>query len=341
MSMAQSEWAIGLHFCATYAFGRESRRKTRENHWTNDRQELINNNIVYNFLEDNIARIFNLRESKSVRGEAVPPALGLASGNIRGIPGHSYVCDFNGNEKLTSIEEVCRAKQKHVFERGAEKIAGWFLERPSWPKQYLFVCQWQIKNKQNANEQFEGLAILTTKLARDSLAEDANKIIIQLKTGTLERRVQKGILYPHMTDKNGKVSSESKVKVFEQRSALANYFYDFLNLNPPESPQKLTESAYEEMSKRGSSSLEELGHRVGVENSRETRVKIGIDGFDISSSLDELNKKLRLARIGNRYYLLIQGSTVKIELGSVDALKKGGVQSLSKQELINHIAKVQ
>src|SRR5487761_79045 len=233
MSMAQSEWAIGLHFCATYAFGRESRRKTRENHWTNDRQELINNNIVYNFLEDNIARIFNLRESKSVRGEAVPPALGLASCSIRGIPGHSYVCDFNGNEKLTSIEEVCRAKQKHVFERGAEKIAGWFLERPSWPKQYLFVCQWQIKNKQNANEQFEGLAILTTKLARDSLAEDANKIIIQLKTGTLERRVQKGILYPHMTDKNGKVSSESKVKVFEQRSALANYFYDFLNLNPP------------------------------------------------------------------------------------------------------------
>ena len=185
---------------------------------------------------------------------------------------------------------------------------------------------------------FEGVAILTTKLDRDSLAEDANKIIVQLTTGILAPRVQKGILFPHVMEKEEKVITETNVKVFEQ-SALTNYFYDFMKLKRPVIPQERANETYQQMSKGSSAPLEKLVRAVGQEVAKIAHARIVIDGFDISVSLDELNKKLKVGKIGNKYYVLIEGTNLRAKVGEVDAIKKEGLPILTKQELINYLAK--
>ena len=88
MSQAEREWAISLNHCATYTFSRERNEKRREGSWTFDRQELIQNHVVYNFLEDNICRIFNLRESFSVKGPAGISTVEFSALESKGSVGH-------------------------------------------------------------------------------------------------------------------------------------------------------------------------------------------------------------------------------------------------------------
>lgn len=146
------------------------------------------------------------------------------------------------------------------FRAASTVVAQWFKERPFWPKQYLFVTQYELKAPRTGS--FNCLGILTTKLEKGRLAEDMKQIVVQLDQGVMGDTVKKAILYPHMTKRNANIIVETKAKVFEGTPKPAEYFYDFLNLEQPISPLDILVKTYKMFHGSGKTSMQALENRL-------------------------------------------------------------------------------
>ncbi len=201
--------------------------------------------VLRNFIESNLAMVLNMAEESPTTTEAARSAL-FVEPRGRRTRKRAYVLGFWKTDRLPVLRKIVDANQS-LFLDLSETIANWLKNSLFWPKTYLFVVQFDVPEVKQSKG-FVG--ILLTKLKSGQLAEDEKTILQQIRQGVIDNNIKKAHLFPHVIMGGNGLAVEERVKAFEDQPMPANYFYDFLFLQPPLYAQSLLEETYSALRKK-------------------------------------------------------------------------------------------
>jgi len=292
--------------------------------------------VLRDFIESNLAMIVNMREESPGESETVGPALFVESSGRR-TRKRAYVLGFWKTERARVLSDITRASQL-VFLDLSVKVANWLKESLFWPKTYLFMVQFNI-SEVKSSKGFVG--VLLTKLKVGQLAENPETILRQIREGVIDSGIKKGHVFPHITMGGNGLAIEEKVKSFEDQPSPANYFYDFLFLEPPLYAQKLLEETYSKLRKRKSlgslSKVKESIKNVDSKLLEQGKATIEIDNVEIRVPVSEIDDMVKLAKDEDGYLVCVKGSTMKAKIGKYDLIGDGALQLRSTKEIADEI----
>jgi len=326
-----------------YGLTREKRSKKISNEWVLDNAKLSSRtySILSTFLYKNLAILMNLFEIPRLERQEIRPPIHLEGGDPRKERAKAYVTSFIDTAKGPLILDGLRLCKDDVsFSTYAREMSQRFLETRFWPRTYLFLLQFSVMHS-SFSEKFA--AILTTKLQYGQLAEDARRVIDQIRYGVIGDTVKKAAIYPHIFEKNGKIESEPYIKVYEDNPYPAKYFYRFLRLEYPIGVQEFIEDLYnQELLDKGLplDRFVDLLKEKYPDLLNQINITTIMNEITTTSSLSEFHDKIRFAKINDReYLLLVRGSNVCVLLGKNDLVKDGKIEFMDKSKLINKVLK--
>ena len=130
-----------------------------------------------------------------------------------------------------------------------------------------------------------------------------------------DRYLAKGLIFPHIVIKDGELTTENRVKIYQKSDA--NYFYDFLSLNRPLDPEKYFNEKYPNIS-----SLKEFNQIINP-NDKEyikyTIIKVLIDNLKIEGiSYSDLKRKIKFAELPDSdiKIIVIEGHEIIVKIGA-------------------------
>jgi hypothetical protein len=331
---------LSIKNVAVFALSREKTKKKIERSWDLNSSQL--RKPIYStfnkFLTDNVTILFNKGEAYYLHSKDIksPPLL-LASVDARKERSRAYLVPFKKKgSKRNLLNEVRNSKSRHELLKATNKIASLFRQTPFWPKSYLFVIRFNISYK-SFRHNFVGIFI--TRLEQGRLAEDATKIIEQLKRGIIGDVVKKGLIYPHVTRKKGKLLLERKAKSYEDTAVPASYFYTFLALREPEDTVEILSERYEQFrDSQPEEGMEGFRDWLGdKENLLEvSMVNVEIDNINIKVPLEDIDERILITALKNgNKGVLIKGKNVRVMLGDMDILKDNVIKVSDKKQLID------
>lgn len=338
-----SRTKLKIQRASIYGLTREKRKKKVSDRWILNKTKLTSKtySVLSTFLYKNIAILMNLPEIPRIERQMIHPPIHLEGGDPRKERSRAHIASFIDRRKGRSILDRLRISGDDIsFSNRASKISQRFLDVPFWPKTYLFVLQFLIRHS-SFSEEFAG--ILTTKLRYGQLAEDPRRVIHQMKTGIIGERVKKAAIYPHISKRRGKITTEPYAKVYEDTQRPAKYFYRFLQLDYPLGLGEFVESLYNEELCEKDLSLEEFIELLREEDPEllnQVEITTMIDNIEIFSSLSDFYDKMRFTKIaGRKHLVLVKGSKVSALLGKHDLFKDGKIKSMDKKTLIRKVLK--
>src|SRR2546429_3665181 len=197
---------------ATYALSRENREKTITARWELSKGKLLGVKLtpLSDFVKENMALLFSMPEvsvtsldRKSHSAIRLQSALGVTKRR-------AVLTAFEEEgEEFRTIQSLRVASEVDFFKL-SEKVAGWFKETSFWPKTYLFIVQALITYGKFSTK---AVAILASRLEYGDLAEHEETVVEQIKGAVIRRRIRKGMIYPHVREKNGKLGAFRRAKV--------------------------------------------------------------------------------------------------------------------------------
>ena len=238
-------------------------------------------------------------------------------------------------ERPATVRKLVNANEVEFFDL-SEKVARWFRDALFWPKTYLFVAQTTITRGRSS---WRVVGVLATKLEYGEFAEDAEKIVEQMQRGVIRKKIKKGMVYPHYTEENGRVVRRNSVKVFEAQSRPANYFYQFLRLQPPVYAQQVAIAKYEKMAPK-MKSVDRLVSELKTEGTSvpdQVYVTIELNEIRIKCPLSALGNMAKLGHAGSRYAALIFGTKARVMLGNHDLVAEDKIPLVSVYELVQEL----
>lgn len=128
-----------------------------------------------------------------------------------------------------------------------------------------------------------------------------------------ERFLKKGLVFPYII--NEKLETEDRVKIYQRSHA--DYFYDFLSLSQPLSPDKYFYEKYPEIS-----TLDEFSQRVEPQDKHYLKyasVRIAIDHLRLEgASYSDLSRKIKFVKLlglEDIKLVVIRGHDVNVRIG--------------------------
>ncbi len=328
---------------AVFGLRREHGEKQIEREWNLDQRQIATSEYapLRNFLTTNLAILLNMKETIFVKGDPGSEApLTFSEGRRGGKPGKAFVVDFQSSSSRQQILDEARgARDIQVFNQIASAIAQRFLDRPFWPKSYLFIAQYRISHNDFEN-QF--LAIFTTQLQYGKFVEDADKIVDQLEKAMVGDKVKKVLVYPILKRENDHLDTDPKVKVYEEVRQPAAYFYEFLELNEPINAQARTETQYAEIRSTQQVSLNRLIMELDEIDQRiidSAKVDVEIGEIKIKTSLRNLAKHFHFVRVHNRYVVLIEGNPLNVFLGGNELVYDQAIEVTDKESAVEFLSR--
>lgn len=296
---------------ASFELIREKREKKIKN------QKFFTESIpsgIMGALEENLKALLSFPEAEIKRdiGEKPPiicdtPLLNKISDNAQS---KCFIVDFRDDTKLDIISSLQNDIQDKVFEEVASTIANYLKGRPRWPVCLLIITQFRISEIDGV---FVG--ILTTDLkVGEYLTYDTEKILEELASPISDRYLAKGLVFPHVVAKDGKLTAENRVKIYQKSDA--DYFYDFLSLSRPLNPEKYFDENYTSVS-----SLEEFDRLINPNDKKYIKyapIKVLIDNLKIGGiSYPDLNRKIRFVELPDSdvKIIMIKGHEIIIKIG--------------------------
>lgn len=221
-----------------------------------------------------------------------------------------FVVDFRDTEKLDLLSSLQKNDQDKVFDEMASTIANYLKGRPRWPVCLLIITQFRVSE---IDDVFIGILTTDLKLG-EYLTYDTEQILRELANPISDRYLAKGLVFPHIAVKDGELTTENRVKIYQKSDA--NYFYDFLSLSHPLNPEKYFDEKYPNIF-----SLKEFG-QVMDENDKEyikyTPIKVLIDNLKIEGiSHPDLNRKIKFVELPDSdvKIIMIEGREIIIKIG--------------------------
>ncbi|MHA1664301.1 MAG: hypothetical protein ACTSVW_00495 [Candidatus Njordarchaeales archaeon] len=315
-----------------YALSRERSRKIVERTWYLSKEDLLSEKFstLNNFICNNIATIFNLYEVSMLTSEIREiPRLRISGSFGRIRRSKAYICEFFKDRSRELLNRIRTCEKDEDFRREANILAEDFRRTLFWPKCYLFIVQFSLTSVLKENF----LAVLTTKLTHGALAENPEKIIEQLKKRLIDEKVKKGMIFPHIIQKDDKLTTEYKAKVYEDNPKPAQYFYNFLGLFPPQSPQEVVSEYYQELDKPSFEDFIKYLKKKDPRLPNLGKVKLIIDDLEIETTLANLRKFLFAKLRTNKFITVIKCSKVMAIIDNNDLIKDGSVRLLNEDEL--------
>jgi hypothetical protein len=296
---------------ASFELIREKRKKVIKN------QKFFTKSIptgIMDALEENLKALLSFSEAEIKRdtGEKPPivcdtPLLNKISDNAQS---KCFIVDFTDDTKLDMISSLQNNIQDKVFEEIASSIANYLKGRPRWPVCLLIITQFRIS-------EIDGIfvGILTTDLKiGEYLTYDTEKILEELASPISDRYLAKGFVFPHVVAKDGKLTTENRVKIYQKNEA--DYFYDFLSLTRPLNTEKYFDENYTSVS-----SLGEFDRVINPNDKKYikyTPIKVLIDNLKIERiSYSDLKKKIKFVELPDSdiKIVVIEGHEIVVKVG--------------------------
>ena len=291
---------------------REKREKKIENEkWFLREKELPT--TAKDMLSENIKALISFPEAE-IRGETGKQSLlvfdtPLLSKIKEKAQSKCFIVDFRDEESLTLLDLLKSDLTNEEFKRIAKKIAVKFREGRYWPKCLLLIAQFKV-----LNAPINFLVILTTDLkVGEYFTYDPNEIAKMPSGPVYERFLKKGLVFPHII--NEKLETEDRVKIYQRSHA--DYFYDFLSLSHPLSPDRYFSEKYPEIS-----TLDEFSQRIEPQDEHYLKyvpVRIAIDHLRLEGvSYSDLNRKIKFVKLlglEDVKLVVIRGHDVNVRIG--------------------------
>ena len=293
--------------------------------------------VLREFISRNLVYILNMDEEiLGENSERMKAAIFLNSKRKLSLK-RAYVLDFWKTDRLKILREIAESNEAQFIDL-SYKIADWLRDSLFWPKTYLFVAQFKLKDLTGS---IGFVGILLTKLLRGQLAEHPERILEQLDTGVIGTDIKKGHVFPHIAIKGNALATEEKVKSFEDHPNPAKYFYDFLHLDHPVHAQKAAEDIYAGLKKRNKlTTLEALKRSLSVDSDsipELARATIEVDRVQVKTPIAMINNTVYFGKDGSRYVVLVKGTKAQFNLGKHDLVQDGLVQAKSTKEIAKQI----
>lgn len=333
--------SLSVEYLSILALSREKDKKRIERRWHFEKEELTKPPYatLWKFVTQNLSVMFNLPETPVLRGRSKSrPPITLLTKDARKERARAYVCDFLQTKGKELLHALSAANQGKKFEDCATEVGELFKETPFWPKTYLFTAQFRVESK-TFSHNYAG--ILATKLEYGVLAENQAIILEQLKQGTINEKVNKGLIYPHTIERAKSIEVEDRAKVYETTSIPANYFYSFIGLKPPASAQEELERQYlEYQGAHPNGPLEGFARSVSAQLLSNGLVKVTLDFIEFDVSLFDLQRRFHFVRLADGKYLLVaKGTRLTVGLGREDLIFNKAIQVLTRNEFLHQLLK--
>ena len=266
-------------------------------------------------LDENLKALLSFPEAEMKRdtGENSPimydtPLLNRIRDNAQS---KCFIVDFRDDTKLDLISSLQNNDQDDVFKEITGNIANHLKGRPRWPVCLIIIVQFRVLEIDDAF-----IGILTTDLKfGEHLTYDTEEILKELTNPISDRYLAKGLIFPHIVIKDGELTTENRVKIYQKSDA--NYFYDFLSLNRPLDPEKYFNEKYPNIS-----SLKEFNQIINP-NDKEyikyTIIKVLIDNLKIEGiSYSDLKRKIKFAELPDSdiKIIVIEGHEIIVKIGA-------------------------
>jgi len=326
-----------LKSLAVFALQREKDTRRKERTWVLHKAELAQTMYqdLRGFVQTNLAGLVNRPETPfQTRATARSPNIGIPIADARAGRSAAYLVKFKSSGSKRDLLETL-IDSRGGFEGHADVLADAFLTTQNWPRCYLFVATFEVLED---GRDIPLLGVLTAELVHGSFVEDPKRIVEQLKRAVIGETVKKGVLFPHLVRKdNGTLATDSWVKVFEESSSPAHYFYDFLGIAMPKSAEEAVSDLVEESIGQGGSRLlrrvaEQIEASPGLAGT--LAVDIGIDGLKLQVPLQSFRERVRFLSLPNgQTGVLFAGDSVSCHLSDRDLFALKAVEVLPWRDL--------
>ncbi|PXF60470.1 MAG: hypothetical protein C4B59_09355 [Candidatus Methanogaster sp.] len=265
-------------------------------------------------LDENLNALLSLPEAEVKRDTGKNPPIIYDTPLLNKIRDNAqskcFIVDFIDDTKLDLISSLQNNGQDDVFKEITGNIANHLKGRPRWPVCLIIIVQFRVSGIDDAF-----IGILTTDLkVGEHLTYDTKQILKELTNPISDRYLAKGLIFPHIVIKDGELTTENRVKIYQKSDA--NYFYDFLSLNRPLDPEKHFNEKYSNIS-----SLKEFDQIINP-NDKEyikyTIIKVLIDNLKIEGILySDLKRKIKFAELPDSdiKIVVIEGHEIVVKIG--------------------------
>ncbi|AZB41027.1 DUF3900 domain-containing protein [Bacillus sp. FJAT-42376] len=323
-----------MRFLSFYVIQAEDQDSKRFKHYQTLDQEEFEASALKDFLDGELKRIVKRKAEKHPPSEQVPTKIGYFAVE----PGY----DLDSNPNYNMLHRIRFAETKEAFDEGSEQLVRTYLDTSAVRGGAFLVASAVPRKYFDDSFVFIMKCDFEPKVA--SIADE--KALIQKVEMAITTKNMKSIQYPYMPEEG--MTEESELKIHQ--ASHARYFEDFLKYveygeSMPEimktqvmtMVQEHVLETYEENSQERqqfehdmeiweASEKREIQERLDthqvieaaaqiVEHTPEAQLKMKLGETEVKGLLAEFGDSIHLAKINDRYVLLVEAETISFEKG--------------------------